>query len=243
MVAMRISTDQQERYIAIWAKAVDTQMHFNEMSVKSRQLGLTFVAAALGVAVVLLSRGDAFSFPIVIGGAIFQLHVAVLLTLGALLAIQAVKVLDLRVYHRMLRGAVTFGEDFEEIYMKEIFDLNCGMTQAISHYSRYDDAKTERGVDKKYEYSGKSRISAEEKIKRFYAMTTWFLVIGAALILFVTNLPGQNPVSSGEERAAVNSSIMHENAPAAVTDYSLVASIPWRSKEEDAALQIPDKIR
>jgi hypothetical protein len=33
-------TDQQEIYVSIWAKVVDTQMHFNEMSVKSRQFGL-----------------------------------------------------------------------------------------------------------------------------------------------------------------------------------------------------------
>ena len=35
---MTLSPEQQEKYIAIWAKAVDTQMHFNEMSAKSRQL-------------------------------------------------------------------------------------------------------------------------------------------------------------------------------------------------------------
>jgi hypothetical protein len=53
---MPIPTDQQEVYVAIWAKAVDTQMHFNEMSVKSRQFGLGFVAAALGLGIVLLNQ-------------------------------------------------------------------------------------------------------------------------------------------------------------------------------------------
>jgi hypothetical protein len=65
--------------VAIWAKAVDTQMHFNEMSVKSRQLGLTFVAAALGLAVFLFSRSgpDAkFAFTATISGHQFVLHVA-----------------------------------------------------------------------------------------------------------------------------------------------------------------------
>lgn len=33
--------------IEIWKQAVDTQKHFNDMCVKSRQLGLTFVAASL----------------------------------------------------------------------------------------------------------------------------------------------------------------------------------------------------
>ena len=49
---MTSDQEKHQRYIEIWSKAVDTQMHFNEMCVKSRQLGLTFVAAALGVAVV-----------------------------------------------------------------------------------------------------------------------------------------------------------------------------------------------
>jgi hypothetical protein len=56
----------------------------------------------------------------------------------------------------MLRGAVAFGEDFEENYMKEIFDLHKGMTQAISHFSRHQDAKvTTKG--KKYDYSGSDK--------------------------------------------------------------------------------------
>jgi hypothetical protein len=55
------NTDQAERrklVFDIWAKAVDTQMHFNEMSARSRQLGLTFTVSALGLAVFLLGRGD-----------------------------------------------------------------------------------------------------------------------------------------------------------------------------------------
>jgi hypothetical protein len=42
--------------IDIWKQAVDTQKHFNDMCVKSRQLGLTFVAASLGAALYLFIR-------------------------------------------------------------------------------------------------------------------------------------------------------------------------------------------
>jgi hypothetical protein len=42
---MSLDPEQHDRYISIWSKVIDTQMHFNEMAVKSRQLGLTFVAA------------------------------------------------------------------------------------------------------------------------------------------------------------------------------------------------------
>jgi hypothetical protein len=147
---MTLSPEQQDKYIAIWAKAVDTQMHFNEMSVKSRQLGLTFVAAALGIGVVLLSRGDDFALPVNAFLFTFQIHIAVILLLAAWLALHAVRGLDLNVYHKMLRGAVTFGEDFEQNYMKQIFELDKGMTQAISHYSRYADADKRIGEDGKY---------------------------------------------------------------------------------------------
>jgi hypothetical protein len=115
--------EQRDQYIAIWTKAVDTQMHFNEMSVKSRQLGLTFVAAALGLAIVLLSRHEDYAFPIAVGWIKCQINIALLLLAGAALALRAVRQLDLNVYHKMLRGAVAFGEDFEENYMKQIFAL------------------------------------------------------------------------------------------------------------------------
>jgi hypothetical protein len=118
------SPEQQEIYLAIWQKAVDTQMHFNEMSVKARQFGLTFVAAALGLGVVMLSRGPDFVLSIPYLG--FDLHGVVLLVLASAFALFAVRILDLKVYHRMLRGAVTFGEDFEANYMKQIFQWKRG---------------------------------------------------------------------------------------------------------------------
>ncbi len=185
---MTLNPEQQEKYIAIWAKAVETQMHFNEMSVKSRQLGLTFVAAALGVGVVLLGRGDDFAFLVDLKFFKFQIHITVVLLLGAWLALAAVRGLDLNVYHKMLRGAVTFGEDFEENYMKQIFDLNKGMTQAISHFSRYGDAGREFAPDGKYVYTGTKSVTAEEKIKQFYKYTIRFLWAGALALFLVTNV-------------------------------------------------------
>lgn len=159
------------------------------MSVKSRQLGLTFVAAALGVGIVLLSRGGDFTFPVNFKYFVFQIHISVVLVLGAWAALAAVRGLDLNVYHRMLRGAVTFGEDFEQNYMKQIFDLNKGMTQTISHYSRYQDAGKMISGTGKYEYTGKMMITAEDKIRQFYSYTTRFLWIAALSLFLVTNLP------------------------------------------------------
>lgn len=191
-----------EHYLSIWEKAVDTQMHFNEMSVKSRQLGLTFVAGTLGVAVVLLSQGQAFSLNVFLWGFNFELHVAVLLVLGAHLALQAVKLLDLNVYHKMLRGAVSFGEDLEENYLKgKHFELEKGMTQAISHFSRCPDAKVSRGENGRYEYAGSKLKDAESKIEEFYRATGRFL-LGAALALFlVTNFDVVQPTQNDEQES------------------------------------------
>lgn len=176
------SEADKDRYIEIWKKAVETQMHFNEMSGKSRQLGLTFVAASLGVAVVMLARGEDFA----IAFGTWKVHVGVLLILAALLALQGVRSLDLNVYHRMLRGAVTFGEDFERVYLKSIFDLEKGMTQAISHFSRYDDAKIE-DHQPRYKYLGKVKITAEDKIRSFYRFCTRFLAIAAICLILSSN--------------------------------------------------------
>ena len=168
-----------EEIIAIWQKAVETQMHFNEMSVKSRQLGLTFVAASLGLAVVLLSQGKAFSMDF--RG--WHIHVAVLLVLAASMAMFAVRLLDLKVYHKMLRGAVAFGEDLEQNLLLPTLGLNKGMTQAISHFSRHSDASvsSENGV---YEYEGCNKKSALKKLENFYN-TVVFVLLGVAVALFV----------------------------------------------------------
>jgi hypothetical protein len=162
-------------------------MHFNEMSVKSRQLGLTFVAAALGVGVVLLTRGDDYALLVHTSIFSFKVHVTVILILSAIFGLLAVRGLDLNVYHKMLRGAVTFGEDFEEHYMKKIFKLDKGMTQAISHFSRHADAGRIVKADGKYKYTGKSTVTAETKIRSFYRTTVGSLAVAAVVLFLITN--------------------------------------------------------
>ena len=187
---MPASTDQQNIYVAIWAKAVETQMHFNEMSVKSRQFGLAFVAAALGLGIVLFTRSQDFSIPVpILGG--FSINIAVVIAFAAAVALYAVKILDLNVYHKMLRGAVAFGEDFEQRYMREIFDLEKGMTQAISHFSRIADAKATPGEDGRYRYTGDKAGTALQKIQWFYRFSIGTLFVVGLLLFFATAHFGQ----------------------------------------------------
>jgi hypothetical protein len=204
---MPTPVDQQEIYVTIWAKAVDTQMHFNEKSVQSRQLGLAFITAALGLAIVLLGHGDEFSISVALWNG-FDIQATVLVILGSAFALWGVRILDLNVYHRMLRGAVSFGEDFEQQYMKQIFDLEKGMTQAISHFSRHADAAVTTGPNTKFIYGGISRKNAEDKIRKFYNYCT-FALIGMAVGVFLitghfghpTHLSSAAPISSIEQPA------------------------------------------
>jgi hypothetical protein len=179
------TTEQQEIYVAIWAKAVETQMHFNEMSVKSRQFGLAFVAASLGLGIVLLTRNEEFSMSIPLFGG-FDLNMTVIIAFAGAFALYAVMLLDLNVYHKMLRGAVTFNEDFERNYMKEIFSLQKGMTEAISHFSRYEDADIRLQDDGKYAYSGNIRKSALTKIRKFYQVSIGMLCAVGVCLFFAT---------------------------------------------------------
>jgi hypothetical protein len=181
----------QEIYVSIWAKTVDTQMRFNEMAVKSRLFGLAFVAAALGLGIVLIARGEDVAIPIpyFVG---WNLNVSVIIALAGIVALWGVRVLDLNVYHKMLRGAVKFGEDFEENYMKQIFALQKGMTQAITHFSQYPNAETILQRDGTYFYEKgkgeeKRRKKERYKIKQFYNILMLSLLVLAAALFLARN--------------------------------------------------------
>jgi hypothetical protein len=186
--------------VEIWKQAVDTQKHFNDMCVKSRQLGLTFVGASLGAALYLFIRStpaggeaeaaathsvSAYSF--FVYGHLIVLHVSLVIIIVAAAAVYAVRHLDLGVYHQMLRGAVTFGEDLEEKHLKHIVGLQKGMTQSISHFSRHSDAAAESGADGAYRYTGNDRRNAGEKLRVFYNIIFGLLALLAVLIFVAGN--------------------------------------------------------
>lgn len=113
----------------------------------------------------------------------------------------------------MLRGSVAFGEDFEENYMKDIFELNKGMTQAISHFSRFQDAKVEIQSDGLYKYVGKVKITAEDKIRQFYKNAIWFLWLFAASLFFITNLALWTEMYFGPEVTRARTEAINANEP------------------------------
>jgi len=82
--------------------------------------------------------------------------------------------------------------------MKSIFSLEKGMTQAISHFSRFDDASYKRSAGK-YEYTGNECKTAEAKIRSFYNGTSAFLVVAALALLILTNVRAASAPPTDEQ--------------------------------------------
>jgi hypothetical protein len=99
-----------------------------------------------------------------------------------------VRLLDLGVYHKMLRGAVAFGEDIEEVHLRRMLRLNKGMTQAVSHFSRHSDASSNHGEGSAAVYTGGNQKTAEKKIAGFYTLVIVLLIVSALIMFVIGNI-------------------------------------------------------
>lgn len=114
----------------VWSKSVDMQMHFNNMSHKSRQLGLSFAVAALGFCAFMLTRDISFE---VMGRHFHTLHATAIVLWIVALTLVPIGILDIFVYQRLLRGAVKFAWELEnKKIVKEILGTDFGMSTYIS---------------------------------------------------------------------------------------------------------------
>ncbi len=160
--------------LEFWKQAINTQMHFNDLCVRSRQLGLTFVVAALGLSVVLLSnysdaKIEVFSF---------NIHVAAFLMFICVIAVFAVWILDLGVYHKMLQGSVSFVEEMDKAGFSSPYSgIPYGMTQFISAYSRNKRPPLKNG-----RLSLVTDTSARGKVRNFYILICAVLILIGVLI-------------------------------------------------------------
>jgi hypothetical protein len=163
--------EKENHLLLVWERAIQTQMHFAELSIKTRQIGMTVVGATLGLAIV-LNRSES-AFMLTLHGVIAP--ITSILCWTSALILYAIKILDVSVYHQMLRGAVAFNEELEEKNLLKLFGTEKGLTQAISFFSRHPDA---RYVDSVYSRKNVGRRHfAGNRISLFY----WLMIV--ALIL------------------------------------------------------------
>jgi hypothetical protein len=95
--------------IRVWEKIIDVQKHFNEVKSKNQTLFISVITASIAASGY-LSQGDRGSHL-----SIFMLHIQgyTLPLLAAIIFTIAFYILDVEIYHVLLKGAVRCGKDFE----------------------------------------------------------------------------------------------------------------------------------
>jgi hypothetical protein len=172
------SSDREKNILLVWERAIQTQMHFAELSIKTRQIGMTVVGATLGLAIV-LARSDS-SFNITLNEV--NLPITSVLCWTSALVLFAIWILDVKVYHQMLRGAVAFNEELEEKTLLKLFGTEKGLTQAISFFSRHPNAEYKNSL-----YGGKSEKKnhfAAHRVSIFYGLMIGALILAGFALKF-----------------------------------------------------------
>lgn len=174
-----------EIQLELWKQGIETQMHFAELSIKMRQIGLTMAGATLALAVILSRTDNGFSFTIPYVE--WKIPIATVLCISAAIILYAAKTLDSGMYHKMLRGAVKFNELLEQ-KMESNIKWDVGLTETISAYSRYQNLKllNERDVKNK-KWKGDALDESVNKIDHFYRICIFSLGMAAFLLALVAN--------------------------------------------------------
>jgi hypothetical protein len=173
--ASALRTDEEKKLIfAAYAKGVDTQMHFNEMVMKVRNFAITFIIAVFGAAAYSMQT------PVHVAFLSRDVHISALIVLFGLLGWFSLYILDPWYYHRLLRGAVEFGNDMHTKYSPEgVLGDVLGMTRRITTISRTKG------------------IKAAWKVHLFY-----LVIFGFGIILFVLLWRGNIAVPRGNPNQA-----------------------------------------
>jgi hypothetical protein len=174
-----------EIQLELWKQGIETQMHFAELSIKMRQIGLTMAGATLALAVILSRTNNGFSFTIPCLE--WKIPIATVLCISAAIILYAAKTLDAGMYHKMLRGAVKFNELLEQ-KMESNVEWEVGLTETISAYSRYKDPKLLKERDEENERWGGIHMKyAAKKIENFYLFCITSLLVAAFFLALVAN--------------------------------------------------------
>ncbi len=175
-------TEPSTIQLEIWKQAIATTIHFTEMSARTRQIGLAFVVAALGLAITLLAQYREARLPFVIFGYQYDLHISGVIVLLSAAGLYAIMLLDLKVYHRMLRGSVAFTTALERAGFRDVhMRTEKGLTESISYYSRSAHDKTGNIA------SDKRSSTAEAKIVRFYRVAITSIALMGVTLIWLTS--------------------------------------------------------
>lgn len=169
----------------VWKTAVETQMHFNDLMIKTRQLFLSVIAALLATSLYLAKENDVKFFINIqwIG----PRHISFYLICLVILVLVCLWTAETKTLLPLLRGAVKFGEDIENtVITKKITNTQQGMTQLISLYSKHKHvARHEARHNELITYThipASKKISLSTKINIGYGALLVILIIWAFMM-------------------------------------------------------------
>ncbi|NOJ46051.1 hypothetical protein [Bradyrhizobium archetypum] len=107
----KLSSERLRGRVEYWKQIASIQMHFNDMCIRTRWLGLTAIATLFAAAAVAARENTKFSVPFDL---ISPVGLPTILMMVSFVLLLALWFLDRRYYYKMLIAAVDYGERFEK---------------------------------------------------------------------------------------------------------------------------------
>jgi hypothetical protein len=159
--------------IEAWKATVEVQKHFNDIGLRIRSLALTALTFILG--------GTAFAY---LNSPLIQFADRVAISPAAVLPLIGVPlwaafwIIDVRWYHRLLRGAVAEGEALETLLVEK--GVNVSLAAKIKEASQYPNGK------KKADGTANTPRKASRRLNAFY----WCGIIALAMAVAFALIAG-----------------------------------------------------
>ncbi|MGP8193479.1 MAG: hypothetical protein ACLQLT_12765 [Methylovirgula sp.] len=125
----KLTSEELRGRVEYWKQIASIQMHFNDLCIRTRWLGLTAVATLVAAAAVSEKENIRFSLPFCF---LHSIGLPSVLMLISLMVLGALWFLDLHYYYKMLIASVDYGETLERAIVADLKITNGGITSHIS---------------------------------------------------------------------------------------------------------------
>jgi hypothetical protein len=123
----KLASEQLKGRVEYWNQIAAIQIHFNDMCIRTRWLGLTAIATLVAAAAIAEKENISLRLPFH-----WLIGLPSVLMLISLMLLLALWFLDIHYYYKMLIASVEYGEHFEKQIMADLKVEDDGITSYIS---------------------------------------------------------------------------------------------------------------
>jgi hypothetical protein len=123
----KLASERLRGRVEYWKQIAAIQIHFNDMCIRTRWLGLTAIATLVAAAAIAEKEDIRFSLPWE-----WMVGLPSVLMVISLMLLMALWFLDIHYYYNMLIASVEYGERFEKQIMSDLQVEDDGITSYIS---------------------------------------------------------------------------------------------------------------